>query len=113
VRPPFFQQDGKPCNIKNGWKDNQVLQHPSALHPAQRWYTDTPSLQKTGNYLIQYWLTVILLVRKFPALCLELNHRFLSVTQETDKYIVGAECRVSDAKCGWYTNYPDHFTHCD
>jgi hypothetical protein len=59
---------------------------------------DTQSFQKRGNYLIQYYLTVILLIRKFPALCLELNHWFLSETQGTDKYTVGAECRVSDAK---------------
>ena len=59
---------------------------------------DTPSLQKTGNYLILYWLTVILLVRKFPALSLGLNHCFLSGTQGTDKYIMEAECKVSDAK---------------
>ena len=59
---------------------------------------DTQSLQKTGNYLIQYWLTVILLVRKFPALCLELNHCFLRKTQKTDEHIVGAGSGVSDAK---------------
>jgi hypothetical protein len=60
---------------------------------------DTQSLQKKkGNYLIQYWLTVILFVRKFPVLCLEINHFFLSETKGTDKYIVGAECKVSDAK---------------
>jgi len=59
---------------------------------------DTPRLLETGNYLILYWLTVILLVRKFPALCLGLNHCFLSGTQGTDKYIMGAECKVSDAK---------------
>ena len=76
-------------------KSSNTLQHSNS---AQRWYMDTQSLQKTGNYLIKYWLTVILLVRKFPALCLELNHCFLSETQGTDKYIVGAECRVSDAK---------------
>jgi hypothetical protein len=34
---------------------------------------DTPMLQKTGNYLIQYWLTVILRDKKFAALRLGLN----------------------------------------
>jgi hypothetical protein len=28
---------------------------------------DTQSLQKTGTYLTEYWLALILLVRKFPA----------------------------------------------
>jgi len=82
-----------PITLKMDGK-NQVQQHPSALQPC----INNQSLKKTGTYLIQYWLTVILLVRKFPALCLELNHCFLRKTQETDKYIVGAESRVSDAK---------------
>ena len=76
-------------------KSSNTLQH---SNPAERWYMDNPSIQKTGNNLIQYWLTVILPVRKFPALCLELNHCFLSEIQGTDKYFMGAECKVSDAK---------------
>jgi len=65
ANPITLKMDGKTT------KSSNTLQ-PS--NPAQKWYVDNPSFQKTGNYLIQYWLTVILLFRKFSAFCLELNH---------------------------------------
>jgi hypothetical protein len=73
ANPVTLKMDGKTT------KSSNTLQ-PS--NPAKRWYMDTPSLQKTGNYLIQYWLTVILLVRKFHALCLEVNNCFFERNTE-------------------------------